>query len=201
MSNPISRVTKGVMVLPQEIWDVIAKHLPFLDLLHLKNCCKRFERQFSARVQSHEKYLRNHFSEVTSRHGSETRKDSSNIGVALELMLARELHPSMVQVILCEEIAWGRQERDYAWGASVASLERGAVLRRCISSSLWIPEHEHAAIFQAIAINDEEAALCLLLPSLVNLRAIRIFTYAPRVHAFIARIAKNSATQVLPSLE
>lgn len=191
------------MQLPTEIWHLVALKLPFLDLLGLASSCKTFHLQFALRLQLQQERLRARFCLVRSRPrgNAEVEQDNSNsIGVALELTLLRELHPSFIRVILCDMVAWSRRPIDYDWGSRIASIDHGAALRRKIDSIPWIYEDERQGEFQAIAASEEETALRLLLPTLGNLEVLRTYGSSSLVHNFVGRIARDTPVNILPKL-
>lgn len=190
------------VLLPQELWEIIAQNLSFLDLRPLAASSKAFQSQFGARVQRRRDQLRDRLRVVEGLQGhGKSLKDSNSIGVVLELMLLRELHPNLIQYVLCYEISWKRHELDYDWGVSVSSIDHGQALRSLIESVPWILEHERSDMFDAIVACNEAAALCLILPSLMRLEFLRTYAHAPRMHSFIARVARHNSAHVLPRLQ
>lgn len=101
---------------------------------------------------------RDGFRGVGSHLGRGTRENSSNIGVALELMLTKKLDPSVIESIACQEAAEELGERDHPWGTNITNLGNGSVLRHHIDTSPWITKEEYDDFFQVISRNNKEAA-------------------------------------------
>lgn len=186
-------------MLPSELWVAVGKHLPLLDLASLASACRVLHKHLMnavfVRRRKHYKYWK-----VVARECAPSVEGNNSIGEALELILRREIHPSMIRIVQCEPTPSFRRSEHYDWGASIARLEGGVTLQRLVISTSWVKENEQDEFMQAIASCDEEAALCLLLPLLRRLHTLRTFAYGPRTHAFVKRLAMARRISVLPSL-
>lgn len=195
----------GVRALPIELWYNITASLPFLDLWNLTMTCKTLYSCFSETVYATRDYLGEHYKlldQVTCK--DHFPQGSNTIGQALDLILHRELPPAFIEGIRCYQAPRVLRSCDYDWGASIAGLDNGRALRRALKTPLCLCEDEHGSLdpyIELIARSDEEAALCMLLPMLSNLRELVTFSEDERVHDFVATFAMRGDTSFLPRLE
>lgn len=116
--------------LPPEVWEDIAYVLLLSELVSLSLTYRALRSRFIARIQLRHGQLRDRFKLVEGLQGHGNSKEHSHsIGIALELILHRELHPNLIQYLLCHEISWKRHEIDYNWGASILNNLNGNALQ------------------------------------------------------------------------
>lgn len=155
-------------------------------------------------MATRDEHLREKYKVVESQWASPSPKGSNSIGQALELILRAELPATHIKVINCQECHYDREtygkSEDYDWGTSIRDLE-GNELQTALESITWVTPNERVELYKDVIAGDEEAALCVLLPMLKGLKVLKTFTIVPRLHQFVAELARNPPTDCLPNLE
>lgn len=195
----------GRPALPLELWYTVCESLPFLDLWNVAHTCKVLHSCFSESLYARRDYLQQYYKVMNKfeMHNGHHRSHQGigSPGQALELILCREMHPALIQSIRCGDRPSLTPLKDSIWASSIIEYDGGKTLRQALTASKWIYETEHESFFQLIAAVNEEAAFCVLLPMLSNLRDLHTDWSGKRAHEFVARIARSCDATVLPRLE
>lgn len=187
--------------IPNELVQAICRYVTLSDLINLTSSSRTLRSSLLSdlkRRRMRERYKVVYSTACLPRPISAGR---SILGQALELVLRGELTPSYIQEIECDCVPNRNSPGDYDWGTGIMHLKDSDNLQRAFDKITWQSQDEKQELFNALTCNDEEAALCLMLPLLSHLKILCTFVQSARVHKFVGEMSRHCGADILPMLE